>query len=97
MNSNLYQWTPNPHHINQVHNLYHYQQQYLMPQSELKHHTLSTVEPIVQYGLKEAQVTSYPHAMREIAAISYLIGKGYAPRIAHQIVESWEVNEVFYR
>jgi hypothetical protein len=95
MNSNFDQWTPNPHHINQVHNPYHYQD--LMTQSQLKHHTLSTVEPIVQYGLKEAKVTSYPHAMREIAAISYLIGKGYDPRIAHQIVESWEVNEVFYR
>jgi hypothetical protein len=58
---------------------------------------LSTVEPIVQYGLKEAQFTSHLHAMREVAAISYLIGRGYDPRIAHQIVESWEVNEVFYR
>jgi hypothetical protein len=98
LNSNLYQWSPNPHHLNQVQNPYHYQQQSLMPQTQqLKHHTLSTVEPVVQYGLKEAQFTSPQHAMREVAAMAYLIGKGYDPRTAHQIVESWEVNEVFYR
>lgn len=98
MNRNFYHWSHNPHHVNQVQNPYHYQQQYLPPDSQqLKHHTLSMVEPIVQYGLKEAKFTSHQHAMREVAAISYLIGRGYNPEIAHQIVESWEVNEVFYR
>lgn len=62
----------------------------------LKYHTLSMLEPLVQYGLKEAQTTSMPHAMREVAAISYLIGKGYDPKTAYQMVESWEVNEMFY-
>ncbi|MGM7635182.1 hypothetical protein [Bacillus sp. Hm123] len=88
MNSNSYQWYSNLGHWNQAPS-YHYQQQ-------LKQHTLSTVEPIVQYGLKEAQVTSYQHAMREVAAISYLIGRGYDSQTAHRIVESWEVNEMFY-
>jgi hypothetical protein len=98
MHNNFYQSSPNPYHLNQVQNPYHQQQQYLDPQTQqIKQHTLSTVEPIVQYGLKEAQFTSHLHAMREVAAISYLIGRGYDPRIAHQIVESWEVNEVFYR
>ncbi|MBU8908134.1 hypothetical protein [Desertibacillus haloalkaliphilus] len=69
---------------------------YFSPETyQLKHHTLSTVEPIVQYGLKEAQVTSYVHAMREVAAISYLMGRGYNTKTAHEIVESWEVNEMF--
>ncbi|XEC97640.1 hypothetical protein AB6A23_12750 [Paenibacillus tarimensis] len=62
----------------------------------LKHYVLSTVEPFVQYGLREAQFTSYPHAFREIAAITYLMGMGYNSAEAHRIVESWEVNEVFY-
>lgn len=62
----------------------------------LKQETLSQVGPWVQYGLYEAQKTSIPHAMREVAAIAYLIGKGYDPRMAHQMVESWEVDEMFY-
>ncbi|MDR7247090.1 hypothetical protein [Priestia megaterium] len=62
----------------------------------LKQETLSKVNPWVQYGLNEAQKTSIPHAMMEVAAITYLMGKGYDPRTARQIVESWEVNEMFY-
>ncbi|WP_100407806.1 hypothetical protein [Bacillus solitudinis] len=96
MNNHVYQSPHNPHHLNQVENPYQYHHQHLYPQThQLKSQTLSTLEPLVQYGLKEAQFTSYLHAMREIAAISYLIGRGYDPRTAHQIVESWEVNEVF--
>ncbi|WP_307335566.1 hypothetical protein [Caldalkalibacillus uzonensis] len=63
---------------------------------DMKHHVLSTVEPLVQYGLKEAKVTSVAHAMREVAAIAYLVGRGYPPHRAWHIVESWEVNEYFY-
>ncbi|RAS75149.1 hypothetical protein [Priestia endophytica] len=62
----------------------------------LKQETLLKVNPWVQYGLNEAQKTSIPHAMMEIAAITYLMGKGYDPRTAHQIVESWEIHETFY-
>jgi hypothetical protein len=62
----------------------------------LKHFVLSSVNPIVKYGLKEAQFTSYHHAMQEVAAITYLMGKGYDPVTARQIVESWEINETFY-
>lgn len=65
-------------------------------QHHLKHTVLQSVEPFVQYGLKEAQVTSYLHAMREVSAITYLIGLGYEPRDAYRIVESWEINESFY-
>jgi hypothetical protein len=45
---------------------------------------------------KEAPYTSYIHALREVAAITYLMGMGYPPMIARQIVESWEINESFY-
>nr|WP_097159423.1 hypothetical protein [Bacillus oleivorans] len=62
---------------------------------QLKTYTLSMLAPVVQYGLWEAQFTSYHHAMTEIAAISYLMGRGYDPQTARRIVESWEVNEVF--
>lgn len=62
----------------------------------LKHMVLSAVEPIAQYGLKEAHHTSYIHALREVAAITYLMGMGYNPVTARQIVESWEINETFY-
>jgi hypothetical protein len=61
----------------------------------LKMPVLQIVSPWVQYGLKEAQHTSYQHAMTEVAAIAYLLGKGYDPKLAHYIVESWEKNEQF--
>ncbi|WP_019416213.1 hypothetical protein [Paenisporosarcina sp. TG20] len=77
----------NPHHQNQNphHNLYHF-----------KNKVLNEVEGIVQYGLKEGQYTSYTHALREVSAIAYLMGMGYEPMIARQMVESWEINETFY-
>ncbi len=39
--------------------------------------------------MREAQSISLEHALREAAAVSYLIGRGYAPNTAHQMVESW--------
>lgn len=68
---------------------------YTMPY-DLKQETLSQVQPWVQYGLNEAQKTSIPHAMMEVVAIAYLMGKGYDPRTAHRMVESWEINEMLY-
>jgi len=61
----------------------------------LKNPVLQVVRPWVQYGLHEAQHTSVSHAMTEVAAIMYLLGKGYNPKLAHYIVESWEKNEHF--
>lgn len=81
--SNYYQ---NPHHMNQNPHLSHHY---------LKQMVLGTVEPIAQYGLKEAQHTSYIHALREVAAISFLMGMGYDSVTARQMVESWEMNETF--
>ncbi|RFU61654.1 hypothetical protein [Peribacillus glennii] len=98
MNSNYYQGSVNPDYRNQVQNPFHYQQEYRdFHTQQLKHHTLTTVGPVVNYGLQEAQMTSYPHAMREVAAISYLMGRGYNFQTARQLVESWEINEAFYR
>lgn len=57
--------------------------------AELKRTTLSIVEPWVRNGMREAQTISVEHALKEAAAVSYLIGKGYSPTTAHQIVESW--------
>jgi hypothetical protein len=34
--------------------------------------------------------------MTEVAAITYLMGKGYDPMTARRMVESWEVDEMFY-
>jgi hypothetical protein len=63
---------------------------------QLKQEVLCQVAPWVKYGLHEAKHTSVCHAMTEIAAITYLIGKGCDPMTAHRMVESWEVNEMFY-
>ena len=94
MNSTFYQRSASPFYLKQ--NPYNDLQPFRNLQTQqLKSHTLSMVAPLVQYGLWEAQFTSYHHAMTEIAAISYLIGRGYDPHTAHRIVESWEVNEVF--
>lgn len=65
------------------------------PTGALKTETLTRIEPFVRCGLQEAKFTSHAHALREVAAISYLLGKGYDPRTAHRIVESWEVDEKF--
>jgi hypothetical protein len=61
----------------------------------LKRPTLNLVRPWVRYGMNEAKYTSMEHAMTEVAAITYLIGKGYNQKDAHYIVESWEKNEQF--
>lgn len=61
----------------------------------LKTKTLQTIKPFVQYGLQEAKATSFSHALTEVAAMSYLLGKGMDPQTAYFTVESWEVNEMF--
>jgi hypothetical protein len=68
---------------------------YMTPH-HLKQETLSQVAPWVKYGLEEAKHTSVSHAMTEVAAITYLMGRGYDPMTARRIVESWEVDEMFY-
>ncbi|TBL68571.1 hypothetical protein [Paenibacillus thalictri] len=55
----------------------------------LMQETLAAVEPWVRHGMWEAQKFGTEHALREAAAITYLIGRGYPPQQAHQIVESW--------
>lgn len=61
----------------------------------LKKPVLNFVKPWVEYGMNEAKHTSHKHAMTEVAAIMFLVGKGFNPTIAHYIVESWEKNEQF--
>ncbi|WP_017728280.1 hypothetical protein [Halalkalibacterium ligniniphilum] len=65
-------------------------------QMQMKNMVLRTVHPIAEYGLNEASFTSTAHAMTEVAAIAYLMGRGYDFTVARQLVESWEVNEQFY-
>lgn len=62
----------------------------------LKFETLNSIDPWVRYGSAAAEAASCSHAIQEVAAISYLMGKGYSPRLAHQIVSSWELGEPFY-
>jgi hypothetical protein len=66
-----------------------------MPYGNLKYETLNAVQPFVRYGLHEASFTSHDHAMTEVAAIAYLLGKGFDPQTAYKTVESWEKNEMF--
>ncbi|WP_025848867.1 hypothetical protein [Paenibacillus ehimensis] len=61
----------------------------------LRNFVLGSVAPVVRYGLYEMTYTSVEHAMYEVAAITYLMGRGYDLQTAHRIVESWEVNETF--
>lgn len=61
----------------------------------IRNQVLGLVSPVVQYGLYEMMYTSVPHAMYEIAAIAYLMGRGYDFPTARQIVESWETDESF--
>ncbi|MGG6449480.1 hypothetical protein [Pseudobacillus badius] len=57
---------------------------------------MRTVIPFLNYGLQEPTFTSYSHALSEVVAMTYLLGKGYDPQTAFKTVESWEVNEKFY-
>ncbi|MCQ6275801.1 hypothetical protein JMM81_12645 [Bacillus sp. V3B] len=61
----------------------------------LKQQVLNIINPFVKYGLKEAKATSYEHTLQEVAAITYLLGKGMDPHNAYLTVESWEINETF--
>ena len=61
----------------------------------LKTQVLHAISPFVEYGLQEAQATSYQHALQEVAAMAYLLGKGMDPQTAYLTVESWETNETF--
>lgn len=60
-----------------------------------KNTTLAAISPFVTYGLKEGAHTSYKHALEEVAAMAYLLGKGFDPQTAYLTVESWEINEHF--
>lgn len=61
----------------------------------LKSQVLNIIAPFVIYGLEEAKDSSYVHALQEVAAMTYLIGKGMDPQTAYLTVESWEINEMF--
>ena len=61
----------------------------------MKPQVLNYIDPFVKYDLKEATATSYGHALKEVAAMSYLLGKGMDPHTAYLTVESWEMNEMF--
>ncbi|MGM7700596.1 hypothetical protein ACSVDE_02660 [Pseudalkalibacillus sp. Hm43] len=95
---------PNPHHMGGHNPHYMGYMPYQMEKDmhhhshhhHLKHETLMKVDKWVDYGMKEAKKTSYKHAMTEVAAISYLLGKGVPPQMAYKMVESWETNEKFY-
>lgn len=83
--NNYYQYDP-----------YYFERVHKNDLQQYKHSVLKKVEPLVQYGMQEASHTSYPHALREVAAITYLMGMGYEPHEARKIVESWEIDEMFY-
>lgn len=58
---------------------------------------LSAVSPLVQYAIREQVVegASLGHAIREVTAIAYLMGRGLSFQRARELVESWEVGEKF--
>ena len=64
---------------------------------ELKKKVLNAVSSINQYRLQESWNKGDPHGVVEVAAISYLMGMGYTPIAAKQMVELWEMNDSSYR
>jgi hypothetical protein len=55
----------------------------------LARETLSVIDPAFKHGLTKMSIIPLPFALKETAAISYLMGKGYDFNSAHGIVESW--------
>jgi hypothetical protein len=91
----------NPYYGTPYQQMSHPQQQTYSPQygtdmQQLKYQVLSVTEPFVQHAFKETGKHGCKHGIREAAAMSYLVGRGYSPKMAYQIVESWEKNEMFY-
>ncbi len=80
------------HHVDNHHKHVNIKKKY----HHLKRPILTMLNPWIKYGKKEARMYGIDHALREISAISYLMGMGYGERQAHKIVESWEINEKFY-
>jgi hypothetical protein len=66
-----------------------YQKQSTPIAGDLAQETLTAIDPAFRHGLKEISITPLPHAIKEAAATSYLIGRGYDYNTAHNIVESW--------
>ncbi|UJF36072.1 cupin domain-containing protein [Paenibacillus hexagrammi] len=64
---------------------------YTTSNEQLKMETLQHVEICVTQGLDEARQYSAEHTLRKTSARSYLIGKGYHPSTAAQLVESWQL------
>jgi hypothetical protein len=65
-----------------------YQKQSTPIAGDLAQETLIAIDPAFKHGLKEISITPLPHAIKEAAATSYLIGRGYDYNTAHNIVES---------
>lgn len=52
---------------------------------------LQMIEPVAQHGVRELEAGVNPtHTMRQVAAAGYLVGSGYSPRQAIEMVEKWE-------
>ncbi|PZE22834.1 hypothetical protein [Paenibacillus xerothermodurans] len=61
----------------------------------IREYVLSAVAPAVLHGLYELPRTSPEHALYQVSAISFLMGRGFDFPTAHHIVESWEDGEAF--
>lgn len=63
----------------------------------LSKQVLTEVRPLVGYAGYEQQKegASLSHTIYEVAAIAYLMGRGYPFTQARRIVESWEAGEHF--
>lgn len=68
---------------------FQYDPQLYYQDSNLQQQVLTTVNPVVSHGIREAQHTGYQHALTEAVAIAYLMGKGYDYHTAWKVVESW--------
>lgn len=60
-----------------------------MGQHSIEQQVLSAVNPVINHWMREAQHLGYPHALREAAAIAYLMGQGQDFHSAWQMVASW--------
>lgn len=61
------------------------------------HQVLNQIRPVVHYAITEQTVekASPRHTLFEVAAIAYLMGRGMPFGQARQLVESWEIDEMF--
>lgn len=63
--------------------------------NKLYYNIIPQLKPLIEYEIKEADEHNIEYAITESVLTAYLMGMGCCLERAHQIIESWEINDKF--